>query len=425
MNIGIFTDTFSPCTNGVVDAVWRVCKGFQKEGHKVHLFALSDRDSDEVIDKVIIHKFKAKTFTFYPDLLIRYSLPLRRVFRIIKKERIEVLHSNVNLCMGLCALLASVFKKKPLITTFHTLIPEFVELFFASCDKGDTKQPMLLKIMEKLRLKRPLLWVARKFIWYWMRYFNTAEWLIVPSEYTKRILIKHGLSSKRIIVVPNPINTKRKLTLNRKENQLLHVGRLSAEKRVDVFIKALKYVKHDFKAIITSDGPLKNYLIKLATKEGVIDKIKFTGFVSKQALNKYYDESTLFVSAAEYDTFNNCIAEALAHGMPVIISHNSGATDFVKHGKNGLIINNDNPMVYAKKIDWLLFNQDIRKTLSSTAEKIRDYTSIDNITKSLEGVYNSLSNNTRLSKLKNFMIYGVGAVFIYSVIFTGMIFERK
>ncbi len=424
MNIGVFTDTFKPCTNGVVDAVWRVCKGFQKEGHNVHLFALSDTDSDEIVDGVHIHKFKGKRFKLYPDLLIRYTLPLRRVLKLVKKYKIEVIHSNVHLIMGLTALIVSILKKKPLITTFHTLVPEFVDCFLKSYEEGDARKPVILKILGKLKLEKLFIKLGRKFVWAWMRYFNTAKWLIVPSNYTKKILIKHGMDRNKIIIIPNPIEAKKKKK-KKSQNLILHVGRLSAEKRVDVLIKALKHVKHDYKAVITSDGPLRDYLINLAKKEGVSDKVIFTGFIPRKQLEDYYDKAALFVSAAEYDTFNNCVAEALVHNTPVIINRNSGATDFVKQGGNGIIIENNDPKEYARKIDWLLFNKDVRDALSKAGEKIKSYTSINNITKQIEKIYTKLRKDHRLKLFKDMLIYGISSAFIYSVIFIGSIFERN
>jgi 1,2-diacylglycerol 3-alpha-glucosyltransferase len=425
MNIGIFTDTFEPVTNGVVDAVWRVCKGFQKEGHKVHLFALSDCNKDYVSKGVHIHKFKGKSFKFYPDFYIRLRLPLRRVMRIVKKEKIEVLHSNVNLCMGVCALIISIFKKIPLITTFHTMVPEFIECFIKSWDNNTTDKPTLIKVLEKLKLRKPVLWLARKFVWYWMRYFNTSEWLTVPSNYTKKVLIEHGLSKEKIIVVPNPIETGKNKKINKDKNMILHVGRLSPEKNIDLLIKSLKYIKHDYNVVITSDGPQMDYLKELAAKEGVKDRVKFTGFVSKETLDEYYDKAELFVSAAVYDTFNNCVAEALAHGVPVIINKDSGATDFVNHGKNGLILKNNDPKEYAKNIDWVLFNKEVKKALSKAGEKIREYTSIDNIIQKIESLYKKMNKSSKLKKLKDLVVYSAGAVFAYGIIITGNLFQRK
>ncbi|HLE06855.1 MAG TPA: glycosyltransferase family 4 protein, partial [Candidatus Nanoarchaeia archaeon] len=260
---------------------------------------------------------------------------------------------------------------------------------------------------------------------YWMRYFNTSEWLIAPSNYTKKILVSHGLNAKKIIVVPNPIDIKLQKNVKKESNLILHVGRLSPEKRVDVFIKSLKYVKHNFKAVITSDGPLRKYLEELAKKEGVAKKVKFTGFIPKKDLDNYYSKSAIFVSAAEYDTFNNCVAEALGHGTPVIISKNSGATDFVKHNKNGIIINNDDPIEYAKKIDWMLFNNEFRETVNKAGEKIRAYTDINVIIKSIEELYKNATRSSFFKKLKDFTIYSIGAIFCYTVIIGGSLLERK
>ncbi len=423
MNIAIFTDTFKPCTNGVADAVWRTAKGLRKAGNKVHLFALSDTNSNEVVDGVFIHKFKARELKTYKDYRIRFTSPIRKIFKIAKKEKFDVIHSHLHLSMGFCALLLSRVKKIPLIMTFHTLVPQysqaFIEYYNENYKTKDSHEKIrVVRVMERTRIDKLLIRMNDKAIWWWLLYYNLGSWLITPSKFAKKILIKKGINNKKIVVVPNPIETRKvKKKVKNKKPLILHVGRLSPEKKVDVLIKALKHVKHDFKCVITSDGLLRNHLEKLAIQEDIADKVKFTGIISKKKLIDYYNKADVFVSPAIYDTFNNCVAESLIYNTPVIINKKSGATDFVKHGVNGIIVKNDDPREYALQIDSLLENNE----LNSTSSDIKDYTDINNITNLLQGVYTKASNTKTSKQVSSFLKYGIAAIFYYYLLALGEI----
>ncbi|GAG88445.1 unnamed protein product, partial [marine sediment metagenome] len=259
--------------------------------------------------------------------------------------------------------------------------------------------------------------ITNKLIWWWLSYHNIGSWITTPSTFSKKILGNKGISKEKILVVPNPIDIGKDDNIKKKKKKIpliLHVGRLSPEKRVDILIKALKYVKSDFKCIITSDGFIRNYLQALAIKERVSRKIKFTGIVSKEKLNEYYNEADIFVSPAVYDTFNNCVAEALIRNTPVIIDEKSGATDFVKHGINGLIVSNSNPKEYAVQIDQLLKYNGFK--FSST--EIKNYTDIDNIVAKFEKIY--VKKNTENRKVVlDIVKYLFSGVFFYFLLVLG------
>jgi glycosyltransferase involved in cell wall biosynthesis len=417
LKIAIFTDTFMPCTNGVVDTVWRLSKGLKKAGNIVHVFALSDKNSDEVIEGVIVHKFKGRNFIYYKEYMMRYTVPIRRILKIANKIDFDVVHSNIHLSMGFCALILSRLKKIPLITTVHTLIPQYLDMYTDHLKAINIfKKSKALRVAYKSNFIDVMYKISDKLIWWWLSYHNIGSWITTPSTFSKKILSSKGILKEKILVVPNPIDISKdiKTKIKRKIPLILHVGRLSPEKRVDVLIKALKYVKSDFECIITSDGFNRNYLQALAIKERVSRKIEFTGTVSKEKLNEYYNEADLFVSPAVYDTFNNCVAEALIHNTPVIIDKKSGATDFVKHGINGLIVKNSNPKGYAEQIDLLLNKKDFK--FSSTG--IKDYTDINNIVVKFEKIYrkkNSKSEKLFLDIIK----YLFSGAFFYCLLALG------
>jgi len=416
MKVAIFTDTFMPCTNGVVNAVWSISKGLKKADNSVHVFALSDKDSDEVIEGVIVHKFQGRIFRYYEDYRIRYTIPIRRILKIAKKVDFDVIHSNSHLSLGFCALILSRFKKIPLITTFHTLIPQYLEIYTDFLKSTYFEKSRTLRFAYKSKFIGFINKITNKLIWWWLSYYNISTWITTPSTFSKKILINNGIYREKILVVPNPIEIGvHKKTKKKNEIPLiLHAGRLSPEKRVDVLIKALKHVKSDFECIITSDGSNRELLQELAKKEGVSKKIKFTGIVSKKKLAEYYHKADLFVSPAVYDTFNNCVAEALSHNTPVIIDKKSGATDFVKHGINGLIVNGSNPEGYALQIDLLLKKNDFK----NISKGLKNYTDINNIVSKFEKIY-TMKNKKNKKVFFDIVKYLFSTAFFYFLLALG------
>lgn len=416
MNIAIFTDTFMPCTNGVVDAVWGISKGLKKAGNTVHVFALSDKNSDEVIEGVIVHKFQGRIFRYYEDYMLIYTVPIRRILKIANKVNFDVIHSNSHLSMGFCALILSRLKKIPLITTFHTLLPQYLEIYTDFLKSTYFEKSRTLRLAYKSKFIGLISRITDKLIWWWLSYHNIGTWITTPSTFSKKILVNNGIHREKILVVPNPIDigTYKKTKEKNKIPLILHAGRLSPEKRVDVLIKALKHVKSDFECIITSDGSNREILQELAIKEGVSKKIKFTGVVSKKKLTEYYHKADLFVSPAIYDTFNNCVAEALSHNTPVIIDKKSGATDFVKHGINGLIVKSSNPKGYASQIDFLLKKNDFR----NISNGIKDYTDINNIVAKFEKIYTK-KNKKNKKVFSDIIKYLFSAAFFYCLLALG------
>lgn len=417
MNVAMFTDTFFPSTNGVVDVVWSLSKGLKKAGNTVHVFALSDKNSDEEVVGVIIHKFKGRNSKFYKDYMLRYTVPIRRILKIANKVEFDVIHSHTHLSMGSSALILSKLKKIPLITTFHTFIPQFLEIYVDYLMSTNIlEKSRTLRVANKSKFIDLINKISDKLIWWWLSYYNIGSWITTPSAFSKKILSNKGIQKEKILVVPNPIVIG-KYKKTKKKNKIpliLHVGRLSPEKRVDVLIKALKYVKSDFECIITSDGPLRKHLQELAIKEGVSKKIKFTGIVSKKKLTEYYNKADLFVSPAVYDTFNICVAEALVHNIPVIIDKKSGATDYVKHGINGLFVKSSNPKGYASQIDLLLKKNDFK----FSSNGIKDYTDINNIVAKYEKIYaKEYKKNKKL--FLNIIKYSLSGAFFYCLLFLG------
>ena len=87
-------------------------------------------------------------------------------------------------------------------------------------------------------------------------------------------------------------------------------------------------------------------------------------------LKKYFKASDIFIFPSLYDQFGYVVLEALASGLPVICSKNSGASSLIHNGKNGFIIDPDKD--YTKEIQTIL--KDLPSFKEESFSTIKKYT---------------------------------------------------
>ena len=91
--------------------------------------------------------------------------------------------------------------------------------------------------------------------------------------------------------------------------------------------------------------------------QGLPDGVKRCGSVSREALYAQYKQADALMFPTLCDGFGMVATEALAHGLPVILTENAGAADFVTHEQNGLVIQAGSTDAIAGSIQWCLDNR--------------------------------------------------------------------
>jgi len=87
---------------------------------------------------------------------------------------------------------------------------------------------------------------------------------------------------------------------------------------------------------------------------GVLDRVQFGGQVSQKELPGWYREADLFVSPSHVDGTSVSLLEALASGLPVIVSDIPGNKEWVEDGINGWLFPDGNSSALADKIATVL-----------------------------------------------------------------------
>lgn len=138
---------------------------------------------------------------------------------------------------------------------------------------------------------------------------------------------------------------------------LLYVGKFVAKKCVSDIVKATMRVLnqgHVMHLVLVGDGPLRSELVHLS--QPWRSNIHFVGFKNQSVLPKYYASSSALVLASNgEETWGLVVNEAMASGLPVIVSDAVGCTpDLVNDSLSGLTFHQGNVGELAERIRLLI-----------------------------------------------------------------------
>ncbi len=140
----------------------------------------------------------------------------------------------------------------------------------------------------------------------------------------------------KLVVTPNWVQLAPKVkSINRSAKfKILFIGRLTFQKNVGILLSAMSQLPERFELTVIGAGPEMNALVKLAHEGG--RNISFKG--PQKDLSQDYSSADILCMPSRWEGFPNVVAEALAHGLPVVgFSGCSGIPDLVTNGYTGVI----------------------------------------------------------------------------------------
>lgn len=382
MKIGIFTETFLPQVNGVVVSICNVNRCLVKRKHNISVFTVGK--GPEKLDNYPVYRFKGITFKPYPEYKI--LLPNYKIWRIIKKKHLDVIHSRSPFGMGIIAKRLAQSTEKPIVGTFDTPMIDYLHYVPVLGSFGPTKY--ILGKFTKTYLRK---------------YYGWCDLVTVPSETTKNKLLSMGFKNN-IEVVSNGVDIEkynqkksdqslRKKLCPNQEKLILHVGRITKEKRAESLILTAKLLadkKTNFKMLIAGDGPELQKLKNLSASLGLSEKIIFTGYLSQSELPKYYASADMFLTGSTVETQGIVLLEALASGLPVIGADAEAIPELIKNGKNGFLFDYQDLDKASDLAEALIKDENLRKKLSKNCPQSAKNHSIESVCTKMEHIYKSL-----------------------------------
>jgi glycosyltransferase involved in cell wall biosynthesis len=146
------------------------------------------------------------------------------------------------------------------------------------------------------------------------------------------------------------------------DNSILHLlcaGQPSVRKGTKYLLEAMSLIKsYDIKLHLTGEySPKDRYcrmLVGLIRRLDLKDNVLFHGYLPKPDLESLYRKSHLFVISSLSEGYGIALAEALAHGLPVVATRVAAIPEMIEDGVNGILVPPRDPHALAEAIQKLI-----------------------------------------------------------------------
>jgi len=155
---------------------------------------------------------------------------------------------------------------------------------------------------------------------------------------------------------------KIKKEFDKREKIIGYIGRLSEEKGVLNFVKAIPYAtkkRDDLKFLVGGDGKLHDNIENYLNENNLKEKVKLTGWIPHDKLSNYLNELKLLVLPSYTEGLPNIMLEAMACGTPVLANPVGAIPDVIKNCETGFILKNNNSKEIAKDVLRIIEHPDL------------------------------------------------------------------
>jgi glycosyltransferase involved in cell wall biosynthesis len=224
--------------------------------------------------------------------------------------------------------------------------------------------------------------------------------------------IEKYTNAKDTTVIPNPIIwplpkmfplIPPKKQTNKQTKRILAVGSLVHIKGFDLLISAFSAfieTNQNWELVIIGEGRERRLLEELVQELGLSNKVYFIGKVGN--VSDWYEVADVFVLSSRSEGFPGVLVEAMASGLPVIsFDCNTGPRDIITNDLNGILIKPESKTALKEAMCLLANNENLRKSLSSNAIKIRDTLSMETISLRWDELFEKHSYKVRHSNENN------------------------
>ncbi|MEM2138149.1 MAG: glycosyltransferase [Candidatus Anstonellaceae archaeon] len=371
MKIALFTDSYTPNTDGVVSSILAYKSGMEKLGHEYFIFS---PDADGMKPEKNEFRFHSVKFPPYPQY--RAALFPHVSGEVARKTGVELVHSKAMVNMGLAAISFAKRCRLPSMASLETMIPDGVH--YVIKHRGAQQ-------------------FGKRLAWGYLRWFySNFDLVTAPSRHAQGLMKQNGIESE---VLPSPINTDffkpnakgresmRKALKLQKQKLVISVGRVVKEKNYSFFIKVAKVMREpDVKFVIAGRGPYLEELQKEIAASGVADRFVIEGFLPREKLVDFYNAGDVFLFASPFETQGLVQLEAMACGTPACIMKDTAPAECIRNGKNGRVFSEDAHDCAEKLLDCI----EKRKKFSPEARKTALEYSVPVLSKRLEEKYKRL-----------------------------------
>lgn len=363
MKIAIVSAVYYPMINGVAVFTHNLATGLAKQGHEVVVICPSFMGKKHAVKNGNLTEYYVKSIRMplYPDQInevpakkrlfgkelptVFYKrglwvapAPYREIYKILKRFRPDVIHSQTSDPIGLATAFFAKEKQIPLVTTGHNYPDQITGQLKGL---GPMKKPLDAALAA-----------------YLANYRAHSDYMTMPTEVAIEDLM---LNRRKKVKVPlealsngvdlaefkpgrAKIEIYNRYKLPTDRPIVLYVGRVDPAKSIgtviDAFSRVLEQVPEAM-LVVVGDGVDLERLKKLVKYLQIDESVKFLGKVLPPELYDLYKTGEVFVTASETETQGIVLIEAAATGLPIVAVDKGAVREVCQDGKNGFLCKPD------------------------------------------------------------------------------------
>jgi glycosyltransferase involved in cell wall biosynthesis len=304
------------------------------------------------VDTIFIKEFLKRFFDKVPyfNKILDYNYWINNFFSLRASSLVD--YSNTNILIGWSGFSYYSFKKAKRFNCIKVL------------ERGSSHILYQYKVLkeEYKRLNLTSYLPSKKTIETELKEYELADYICVPSEFARKTFIEKGFSKKKIIKTPYGVDIKnfspdfkkdKSFDINKKFT-IISVGSISVRKGSIYLLRAFKELSL-LNAELIFVGPIDNDLKVMLSKYSSMKNIKFYNKRPQSKLKEFYNKADVFVLFSVEEGLSMVQIQAMACGLPVICTYNTGGSEIVDDGINGFVLPIRNLKLLKKKI-LLLYN---------------------------------------------------------------------
>lgn len=296
---------------------------------------LKEYKATEVVDDILVHRYKLKPYKY---ILLNFIFSNLNAIRIFKNK----------------------FKENPntiIIARFHLSV---IHAYIAGFRNIKYVVPSIIKYQcAEEKTNNNYLKKIKKNIWSFLHNYlqkkalNLSEIYVFSESMREQCLNINHKANDIVVTKPgvSPIRfhpsdvekneTRDKLNISKNKKVILFIGRFVKAKRVDLLINAFSKLDNAILVLVGKGDEEENYR-SLINELDILDKVRIIPACSD--VEKYYRASDVFVMSSSYEPLGQTIIEAFSSGLPVVAFKNSecvntateelGMDEFIYYAEN-------------------------------------------------------------------------------------------
>lgn len=347
MKIALYAGTYVRDKDGAVKSIYQLVASFRNNGHQVSVWS-PDVSTKDNHNSLAVHRMPSVPLPLYPDYRLGFFRNETR--RQLDAFAPDIVHVSTPDIIGRKFLLYARQKNIPVVSVFHTDFPSYLAYY--------------------------RLGFAVKLAWKYLAWFyNTSTIVLAPNERVRLKLAAYHIRNIEIwsrgidkqLFDPSRRSEKLRSAWNAENRRVvLYVGRFVIYKDIEVVMRLYeRFMEGEYadkvRFVMIGSGPAENEM-RRRMPEAV-----FTGYLTGVALPEAYASGDIFLFPSTTEAFCNVALEALASGLPVVVSDVGGCRDLVDRSAGGLVASAGNVADFYGKCLELLDNSFRYKELRANA----------------------------------------------------------